>query len=349
MSMLGRPITVSRVERMSAVGRGCCFEAGVERSFAMKHNSAPWTLPTFLGIGSMRCGSTWLCEVLKSHPEIRIGDYKEMDFFFMPRMLEHDLDWYAQHFQPPSGEEAKPVRGEISPRYARLKAWQVNRIAELLPDLRIILTLRRPVERVWSQTVYDFGRLQARDIRKVSPLEFLRQLERARNRLSSDYLRTIEIWTKAFGREALHLGLFEQLRDDPETYINGILKHIGASIPWTLPAEFMQRRVWATNSLVKHEREIPELVRWYIADQLLESTERLNELLEGRVTGWVDEMREIRGKTRLSWRILREVNRVVLSVPEKLVYEAYHAVLDVRMWLRWQRLQTSYVCGRNLR
>jgi hypothetical protein len=297
----------------------------------------------------MRCGSTWLCEVLKRHPEIRIGDYKEMDFFFMPRMLEHDLDWYAQHFQPPPGEETKAVRGEISPRYARLKGWQVNRIAEMLPDLRIILTLRRPIERVWSQTLYDFGRLQARDIRKVSSLEFLHQLERARSRLSSDYLRTIRIWSRAFGREALHVTLFDQLRDDPKNYVNDILKHIGASTTWTLPAEWMQRRVWATNTLVKQKRDIPELVQWYIADQLLEPTERLNKFLDGRITSWVDEMREIRGKTRLSWRILREVNRVVLSVPEKLAYGAYHAVLDVRLWLRWQRLQTSYVAGRNFR
>jgi hypothetical protein len=75
----------------------------------------------------------------------------------------------------------------------------------------------------------------------------------------------------------------------------------------------------------------------------------LNELLEGRVSSWVHEMRTIRGKTRLSWRILREVNRTLLSVPERLAYEAYHAVLDVRLWLRWRRLQTSYMSGRNFR
>jgi hypothetical protein len=67
-------------------------------------------------------------------------------------------------------------------------------------------------------------------------------------------------------------------------------------------------RVHATKRLVRHNREIPELVRWYIADRLLESTQRLNELLDGRVSSWVDEVRTIRGKARLSWRILREVN-----------------------------------------
>ncbi len=291
----------------------------------------------------MRCGSTWLYQVLKCHPDIRLSNRKEMNFFFMREMLQHDLDWYEAHFEPGYAGEPKPVRGEISPPYAWLKAWQVNRIANLLPDLRIILTLRHPIERVWSQALFEFGYLDDRDIRKVSSIDLVRQVERARNRLSSDYRRTIKIWSNAFGRDALHIDFFDRLRDDPEDYVNDVLRHIGAGTPWALPAKFMKEKVHATNSLVGHNREIPEMVQWYIADRLLEPTERLNELLEGRVSSWVDEMRTIRGKARLSWRILREVNLAVLSVPERLAYDAYHVGLDVRLWWRWRHLQRSYV------
>jgi hypothetical protein len=84
------------------------------------------------------------------------------------------------------------------------------------------------------------------------------------------------------------------------------------------------------------------VVQWYIADRWLKSTERLNELLDGRVSNWVDEMRTIRGRTRLSWRILREVNRAVLAVPERLAYETYHAALDVRLRWRWRQLVKAY-------
>jgi hypothetical protein len=286
----------------------------------------------------MRCGSTWLYEVLKYHPDIQLNR-KEMDFFFMRRMLRHDLEWYEGHFAPDDGTEPRPVRGEISPRYARLKAWQVNRIAELLPDLRIILTLRHPIERVWSQALYEFGHRSHRDVRRVRPLEFLRQVERPRNMLSSDYCRTVEIWSNAFGREALHIDFFDRLQDDPETYISGILRHIGASTSWAIPPKFVKKKIWSTNSLVRQDLEIPEVVQWYIADRLLEPTERLNELLEGRVSKWVQELRTLRGKTRVSWRILREINRTMLSAPERLAYEAFHAVLDLRLWRRWRHLQ----------
>jgi len=314
-------------------------EQVLKRSF--KNNSPP----TFLGIGSMRCGSTWLYRVLQCHPDIRMSDIKEVDFFFLRPMLRHDYGWYEALFAPENGTDLKSVRGEISPHYTRLKAWQVRRVAEALPHLRIILTLRHPIERVWSQTLYDFGHLVGRDVRQVGSVEFLRQFERARNRLSSDYFRIVKIWSEAFGKDALHIGFFDQLRGDPQAYIKGVLKHVGASNSWRIPEKFLKEKVWATESLVKYERKIPEVVRWYIADRLLKPTERLNELLEGRVSNWVEEMYAIRGKTRLSWKILSEINRAVLSVPERLAYEAYHAALDVKLWFRWQQLQRS--CSTN--
>jgi hypothetical protein len=298
--------------------------------------------PTFLGIGSLRCGSTWLYQVLKCHPDIKLSDRKEMCFFFMREMLQHDLHWYEAHFEPANRGEPKPVRGEISPPYCRLKPWQVNRIADLLPDLRIILTLRHPIERVWSQALLEFGYLKGEDVRKVSSINFMRQVERARNRLSSDYRRTIQIWSDAFGRDALHIGFFDQLQQDPQIYINGILRHIGAATPWTVPANLINSKVHATTSLVHQRRDIPEVVQWYIADRLLDPTERLNELLQGRISSWVDELHAIRGKTRLSWHIMSEVNRTLLAVPERLAYETYHAILDLRLWFRWRQFQKSY-------
>ena len=139
----------------------------------------------------------------------------------------------------------------------------------------------------------------------------------------------------------MHIDLFERLQDDPQSYVTGILRHIGAATPWAVPANFINSKVHATTNLVRQRRDIPEVVRWYIADRLLEPTERLNEMLEGKVSNWVDEMREIRGRTRVSWRILGEVNRTMLSVPERLAYEAYHALFDLRLWFRWRQLQKS--------
>ena len=72
-------------------------------------------------------------------------------------------------------------------------------------------------ERAWSQALYEFGHLSHRDLRKVRVTEFLRQIDRQRSKLSSDYYRTIQIWSDAFGADAVHIGFFEELRDDQRT------------------------------------------------------------------------------------------------------------------------------------
>src|SRR5437879_9455796 len=57
-----------------------------EKSLSRNGNFVRRCPPTFVGIGSLRCGSTWLYQVLKCHPDIRLSDRKEMNFF---RSEEH--------------------------------------------------------------------------------------------------------------------------------------------------------------------------------------------------------------------------------------------------------------------
>ena len=123
-----------------------------------------------------------------------------MDFFFYGSNAPARSAVGQAQFRPGNGAEPKPVRGEISPLDTRLKPWQVKRIAELLPDARIIITLRYPVERAWSQALYEFGFRSQRDLRRVRWSEFLRQLERPRSKLSSDYYRTVKVWSDALDR-----------------------------------------------------------------------------------------------------------------------------------------------------
>ncbi len=56
------------------------------------------------------------------------------------------LDWYRRHFDP-----AAPVRGESSPIYA--SPWYLGcaeRIARVVPDVKLVLCVRDPVERAIS-------------------------------------------------------------------------------------------------------------------------------------------------------------------------------------------------------
>lgn len=105
-------------------------------------------LPTFLGIGVPRGGTTWLHELLDSHPDVYVpARRKEVRYFNVH--YERGIDWYQRFF--PSHEKAVRYKaiGEISPGY--LYGNQVpERIADIATVRRLILMLRNPIDRAYS-------------------------------------------------------------------------------------------------------------------------------------------------------------------------------------------------------
>ena len=72
------------------------------------------TLPTFVGIGVPRAGTTWLHTMLDKHPETYLpGKRKEVRFF--DRYFDEGLGWYETFFRD-ADPNARAV-GEISPQY----------------------------------------------------------------------------------------------------------------------------------------------------------------------------------------------------------------------------------------
>ena len=67
------------------------------------------TLPTFVGIGVPRAGTTWLHTLLEGHPQVYLPTRrKEVRFF--DRHFEHGPDWYEGFFCPP--DEAARYAGD---------------------------------------------------------------------------------------------------------------------------------------------------------------------------------------------------------------------------------------------
>jgi hypothetical protein len=106
------------------------------------------TLPTFLGIGVPKAGTTWLYNLLLSHPEAYIPkELKGIRFF--NRNYELGTEWYQGFFPPDAEAGDYKAIGEITAHYL----YNVNcpeRIASQLDQPKLILMLRNPVDRSWS-------------------------------------------------------------------------------------------------------------------------------------------------------------------------------------------------------
>lgn len=107
-------------------------------------------LPDFLIIGAQKSGTTWLAEQLRTHPRIFMPP-GELHFFDQTEPPDRDVSWYADQFRT-AGDR---LAGEKTPNYLFLPDNpDIHeghlRLAELLPDARLIAVLRDPVERAVS-------------------------------------------------------------------------------------------------------------------------------------------------------------------------------------------------------
>jgi hypothetical protein len=110
-------------------------------------------VPDFIIIGAQRCGTTSLYNNLAKHMGIAPAFKKEVHFFDVN--FGKGVDWYRSHFPSYLYKYAKKVRnrnfvtGEASPYYI-FHPHVPKRIAELVPQVKLIAILRNPVDRAYS-------------------------------------------------------------------------------------------------------------------------------------------------------------------------------------------------------
>jgi hypothetical protein len=104
-------------------------------------------LPNLIVIGAAKCGTTSLHEYLDEHPEISMSREKELHFFVDGKNWGRGLAWYESHF-----DSAAPVRGESSPGYSAFPLYRgvPERMAETIPEAKLIYLVRDPVQRIVS-------------------------------------------------------------------------------------------------------------------------------------------------------------------------------------------------------
>ena len=164
------------------------------------------TLPTFLGIGVQRGGSTWLHTLLSSHPDVYMPTIrKEIRFF--DRYYDNGLGWYENFFCPPEDAKKYKAIGEISPEYYECDECP-ERIYNTFPEIKMIMMLRHPISRAYSQ--YGFN-VQRRNYR-ISFEEFLAKRPSALEK--GFYSRYLKRYLQFFDRKQFLPLLFEDVFTD---------------------------------------------------------------------------------------------------------------------------------------
>ena len=102
-------------------------------------------LPDFLGLGVQKGGTTTLHRLLERHPSVFLPPVKEVHYFSLH--FGEGETWYRNQFACAAPEQRC---GEVTPYYL-FHPKVPQRLHALLPEARLIVLLRDPVERALSQ------------------------------------------------------------------------------------------------------------------------------------------------------------------------------------------------------
>lgn len=177
----------------------------LQRFFRMINSNR--MLPDFIIIGGRRCGSTSLFNYLSENPSIGKSLRKEIHFFSTKQ--NKSIRWYKSHF--PSIREKNSfikksnkqfICGEASPHYLSHPLAPL-RIKKILPKVKMIVLLRDPVERAYSDFKHsDKETLSFEEALENEPIRLFGEEEKIKN--DPKYISILQ-WNFAYATQGIYV------------------------------------------------------------------------------------------------------------------------------------------------
>ena len=198
-------------------------------------------LPDFLIIGAVRSGTTSLYYDICQHPSVKKAAYDEIGFFDDNYHLGED--WYRSLFptkkkmQEVKQNTGNAITGEDTPFYI----WNeiaCKRIAEVLPNVKLIAILRNPVDRAYSN--YFLGVRHSNETKNfdhaiMKDIEFLDSKIKMEFK-NSDYKKSyvakgfyakqLKKWFEHFEKKQIFITTTEELDNNPNIVLEQIFKFL---------------------------------------------------------------------------------------------------------------------------
>ncbi len=203
-------------------------------------------LPDFIIIGAQKGGTTSLFYYLNQHPELALARRKEVYFFNLN--YEKGINWYKSFFPFRSN---KKISGEATPSYL-FYPKTAKRIKSALPDVKLIVLLRNPIDRAYSGYAMGLKRNTEQNTFEVAIEQELAALEKHNdpNNYSHErhnqfylergkYYSQLRPWLEEFKREQFLFIKSENFFHDPKNELEKVYEFL--EISTIFPDDLSQR------------------------------------------------------------------------------------------------------------
>ncbi len=212
-------------------------------------------MPDFLLIGAAKSGTTSLYHYLQQHPQIYMCPVNEPNFFALEQVnlerhfrgpvdreiLEKHCVTDVQKYQALFASAPPEARcGENSPLYL-YSEHAPARIKKLIPQVKLIAILRHPAERAYS----NFQQYRRAGIEPLTTFEGALDAEEARIQQGwgpwpfwhyarvGFYAEQLRRYMACFPKEQIFVGLYDDLKANPEVFLQQIFGFIGVEQGFT--------------------------------------------------------------------------------------------------------------------
>lgn len=267
-------------------------------------------LPNFIVIGPGKSGTSWLYQVLEHHPQVCVSSAKETLYF--EDYYHKGLQWYARFFRDCGKSDLNHAIGEISNTYI-FSAEAARRIAADFPTMRVIATLRDPVERAFSH--YLFLRRNG-----VLTCDFeTALLKRPDLQTRGNYFQHLLAYREHFPPEQLGVFIYDDLLQSPADYARQLFDFLDIG-PLPDPSIFNVRVLEASQARSRL------LARLVVRSANLVRKAGFPDIVTRVKTGWLP---------KLFFRPLKRSERPTLDHRLRIMLEEYyHAdVKELSQWL----------------
>lgn len=253
------------------------------------------TLPDFLIIGAQKSGTTFLYQLLVQHPHVKPSFAKEVHYFDLN--FGKGDNWYRSHFPLQKRNSSPYITGEASPYYL-FHPHAPRRASAVVPDAKLLVLLRNPVDRAYShyqhqvkrgkgagretltfeEAIEAEERMLPGEVSKMLQDEYYESLtHRTRSYLGRGiYVDQLLVWSSFFQRKQMLILKSEDLFNDTTNALERVL-------------DLLEIRHWAPETYsIPNKREyagVSPLVRQRLDEYYKPHNERLYEYL-GVDLGW---------------------------------------------------------------
>jgi len=186
-------------------------------------------LPNFIIVGTPKAGTTSLYHYLSEHPQVFMSEPKEVNYFSKDEIEEQGL--YYQDFKAKDLKSYEAlfnqVRNEVAIGEGSVSYLYYpktpQKIKNILPDIKIIILLRDPIERAYSHYLMDFRM-------GLINLSFEEVVYKTSNHKKIDlfyqqyielglYYKQVKRYVDTFGNTQIKIFLQEDLKNNTEKVI----------------------------------------------------------------------------------------------------------------------------------